>query len=150
MGWIELANELEAAHQHFMQITTQLTPVIREKKGACGEWSPKDIVAHLVGWDTEAVYFLGLFANGTGDTYDYSFDIDDFNASSVKSREKLSWDEVIHELVHAHAELQQIIKVLNTKDLVSNGGFGESLTGRKEDYLLHAEQIAVWLSTAGS
>lgn len=146
MGWIDLASELEATHQSFMQIATQLPPELREKKGVCGKWSPKDVIAHLVGWDTEAAYFLGLFANGVGDTYDYSFDIDDFNARSVKTRENLSWDEVIAELPHAHAELQQIIKVLHTKNLKSDGGFGKSLTGRKEDYLLHAKQLASWLS----
>lgn len=150
MGWIELASDLETAHQHFMQIATQLAPDICSKKGVCGEWSPKDVIAHLVGWDIEAVYFLGLFANGQGDTYDYSFDVDDFNASSVKTRENLSWDEVINDLTHAHAELQQIIKVLHTKNLKSNSGFGQSLTGRKEDYMLHSEQLAVWLSTADS
>ena len=63
MGWIELADELEVAQQHFMEIAAQLALVVREKRGVCGEWSPKDVMAHLVGWDREAVYFLGLFAN---------------------------------------------------------------------------------------
>lgn len=145
MDWIELAGELEAAQRHFMKIAAQLTPDIREKKGVCGEWSAKDVMAHLVGWDTEAVYFLGLFANGSGDTYDSSFDVDAFNARSVKTREHLSWDELIHELTSVQAELQQIIKVLQTKNLDSSGGYGNSLTGRKEDYLLHAGQLAAWL-----
>jgi hypothetical protein len=146
MGWTELAGELEAAHQYFMEIAAQLAPALREKKGVCGEWSPKEVIAHLVGWDTEAVYFLGLYTNGLGDTYDYTFDIDEFNANSVKTRESLSWDEVIHELAHAHAELQQVIKDLQAKNLESVGGFGKSLTGRKEDYMFHAGQLAVWLS----
>ena len=138
MDGIQLAGELEAAQKHFTKIATQLAPASREKKGVCGEWSAKDVMAHLVGWDTEAVCFLGLFANGSGDTYDTSFDVDAFNARSVKTREHLSWDELIHELTSAQAELQQIIKVLQTKNLDSSGGFGNSLTGRTEDYLLHA------------
>lgn len=150
MGWIELADELEAAQHHLMEIAAQLPPTVREKRGVCGEWSPKDVMAHLVGWDREAVYFLGLFANGAGDTYDASFDVDEFNARSVKTRENLSWDELNHELTHAHAELQQIIEVLHTNNLESNSGFGKALTGRKEDYMLHAEQLAAWLPTAAS
>lgn len=145
MSWTQLANDLNVSHQNFMQIAVQLPADLRGKRGVCGNWSPKDVIAHLVGWDTEAIYFLGLFANGEGETYDYQFDIDEFNARSVKTRENLSWDEVITSLSIAHTELQQMIMVLNAKDLNSDSGFGKSLMGRREDYIFHTQQLADWL-----
>lgn len=46
----QLAN-LTRAQSDFVQIANQLDPQKRNQPGVCGEWSPKDVVAHLVGWD---------------------------------------------------------------------------------------------------
>lgn len=146
MGWIELAHDLNTAHQDFMQVATQLPSTLREEKGVCGdEWSPKDVVAHLIGWDQAAVYFLGLFSIGLGDTFNPAIDGDKFNANSVHMRESLSWDEVIVELSTTYDDLQHIITILATHHLKSDGGYGHALIGRKDDYLFHTQQLRVWL-----
>jgi hypothetical protein len=147
MGWLELATELEAAHQNFVHVALQLDIRIHEKGGVCGEWSPKDVVAHLVGWDAEAAYSLGLFANGEGDTYDYTFDVDEFNDRSVNTRKALSWNRLMNDLSLAHHSLQEEIKALHAKKLNSDGGFAQWLVGRKTDYKIHTEQLELWLST---
>jgi hypothetical protein len=66
---MDLAGELDAAHQNLMGVATRLPPELRDKNGVCGEWSPREVIAHMVGWDKEAMYFLSLFADGRGDTY---------------------------------------------------------------------------------
>lgn len=147
VGWIALANELDVAHQHLMEIAAQLSPELRDKNGVCGEWSPRQVITHLIGWDREAVHFLMLFADGRGDSYDPDFDINDFNTQSVKSREHLSWNEVMADLGHTHVELQKIIVRLYFKDLPSDNGFGRALIGRIEDYQLHARQLAAWCTS---
>lgn len=146
MGWVELAHDLHTAHQEFMQVAGQLPSTLREAKGVCGdEWSPKDVVAHLIGWDQAAVCFLGLFSIGLGDTFNPDIDGDTFNANSVNMREGSSWDEVIAELTTTHDDLQHIITVLAAHQLKSDGGYGHSLIGRKDDYLFHTQQLRAWL-----
>ncbi len=85
---------------------------LRERSGACGEWSPKQILAHLSGWIVEASQRYRDFEAGdpTRRTYDWDTDYAIFNAQSVTEREHLSWDDTLTDLrkaVHSfslHAE----------------------------------------------
>lgn len=146
MGWIELSSELDMAHHKFMEIANQLDASIREKEGVCGRWSPKDVIAHLIGWDTEIIYALDLFARGDGETYDNQFDIDNFNKQSVNSRKNLTWGNIMNDLSQAHKGLQEIVIILNEKNMESSSGFGQALVGRKNDYEVHTNQFLNWLT----
>lgn len=145
MGWVEIASELDAAHQHFIDVAARLPADLREKPGVCGVWSPKAVVAHLAGWDREATHALGLFADGQGETYNPNIDGDAFNAKSVADREHLSWAAVLDDLAAAHAALQAMFQRLDAAGLDAESGFGRAMLGRKTDYDLHAGQLEAWL-----
>ena len=72
-----LAN-LTRAQSDFVQTGNQLDPQKRDQPGVCGEWSPKDMVAHLVGWDKSLLEFITDI-----DNFSPPHDIDQFNQHSV-------------------------------------------------------------------
>lgn len=140
-GWQELASELEAAHLQFVEVCKQLSPDLRNQAGVCGDWSPRQVVAHIIGWDVEAVHYLGLFASDNGEHYDPMFDVDEFNAQSVSKRENQSWERCMAELAAAHTALQHIITLIDIQRRDPSSGFARGLAGRIADYEFHTEQI---------
>jgi uridine phosphorylase len=68
----------------------------REKSGACGWWSPKQILAHFSGWITEGLKRYGDY--DSGDQSDLHYDDDSFNAQVVDARSALDWDATVAEL----------------------------------------------------
>lgn len=145
--WTALAENLLAAHHYFLEVAAKLDDSLRDKSGVCGAWSPREVVAHLVGWDAEAVRGFGLAASGQVETFvSVANDaIHDFNAESVASRRELSWEEVIEALKSAQQDLQGLIKDVDAQGYDAAGGFGMWLVGRRDDYVLHTGQLLKWL-----
>lgn len=144
-SWLELGVELEDAHQRFVRVCEHLSPDLYEKSGACGEWSPRQVVAHIIGWDVEAVHYLARFASDNGESYNPNFDVDEFNARSVGKRVDSSWEACLAELSRAHAAIQQIVRLIDAQGRDPSSGFARGLAGRIADYKLHTDQLAVWL-----
>lgn len=146
-SWTELAENLAQAYTTFIEVASQLDADLPNEAGVCGEWSPREVVAHLVGWDAEAVRAFRLFANGDGDKF-VPPQVDEFNAQSVRSRQDLTWDETLSELQTTQQDLQEMIQVVAAQNLNSAGGFGEWLVGRKDDYEYHILQLQAWVHTS--
>ena len=136
----ELKVQFGLAHTDFIQVANQLDPKQHNQPGVCGEWSPKDVVAHLVGWDKSLKVFIVDIAN-----FDPPYDVDSFNNLSVKSRKQMSWDEVIEELESNFLDLEQAIVTIEPYMQIYNR-VKSWLAGRIEDYMLHRSQIEDWLS----
>src|SRR5712692_8930968 len=98
--WIGLQERLASASTTFLDMCLQLDPRYAEQKDVLGQWSLKDIVAHLIGWDREAARRFRLFM--AGPTEDLTYNVDEFNSQSVAARQHLSWDQVIEELRLGH------------------------------------------------
>lgn len=67
-----------------------------------GEWSLKDVVAHLTGWDQ---YFTSILrCLETGEKAPFWGNMADFNKASVEKRRALPWKAVYDEFVAAGDE----------------------------------------------
>ena len=135
----ELKVKLKFAHTNFVQIANQLDPKKHNQAGVCGEWSPKDVVSHLVGWDKSLKEFIEDVEN-----FDPPYDADNFNRLSVKSRKHLSWNEVMNELKTNFSDLEQAITTVKSQMKIYNRVMSW-LSGRIEDYELHISQLDDWL-----
>ena len=135
----ELHEKLDFAYINFVQVAHQLDPIKRYQAGVCGEWSPKDVVSHLIGWDKSLKGFIVDIEN-----FDPPYDIHKFNMVSVKSREHLSWDEVMDELETNIQELAQAIATVEPQMKIYDR-VQEWLLGRTKDYELHKNQLEDWL-----
>jgi hypothetical protein len=73
---------------------------LRDAAGALGEWTPREILAHLIGWVNEAQKRLGEIE--AGDRQNQHNELGDnfatFNAKSVEARAEQKWDETVAEL----------------------------------------------------
>jgi hypothetical protein len=135
----QLAN-LTCAQSDFVQIANQLDPQKRDQAGVCGEWSPKEVVAHLAGWDQSLLTFIT-----DNDNFIPPNDVEQFNQQSVQSRKHLSWPEIMQEMEANFRKLQQVVVVVSPEmkifDRVTSW-----LAGRTEDYVLHRSQLAAWVT----
>jgi hypothetical protein len=51
MNKTELIGELQKGYQKWQALLDQIGPVRMDQPGVNGDWSMKDIVAHLTGWN---------------------------------------------------------------------------------------------------
>ena len=141
-GWVALQNRLAAAFVTFLAVASRLDPAARERAGVCGVWSPKDMVAHLIGWDFEAARRLRAFV--AGPTVDITYDLDAFNAGSVVARQYLSWEQILAELQAARQTLQEAIAAVTDDDVAREPRIAAWVAGRSDDYEEHTAQLRQW------
>src|SRR5687768_9531985 len=105
--WMTAQTNLANAHATFQHVAAAIPLARREQGGVCGEWAPKQVAAHLAGWDREAARALLALVSGAPENFVVS--IDTFNRASVDARMHLSWDSTCLELRLAHEALQHAI-----------------------------------------
>lgn len=136
----KLQLQLTAAHAQFLHVVHQLKSTQREQVGVCGEWSPKDVVAHLIGWDSSLTQLIVDIEH-----FDPPYDVNAFNRQSVASKQHLSWTEVLTELESSFGALTQAIGSVDAEMKIYERVTGW-LVGRIKDYELHTHQLEGWLS----
>ncbi|HHY89459.1 MAG TPA: ClbS/DfsB family four-helix bundle protein [Chloroflexi bacterium] len=83
----------------------------RELPGAAGQWSPKDIIAHLTSFEDMLADLLGslLEPRPTPVLDFYIRDHEGFNLSTVEQRRPLSWDQVLAEYREAFERSRDLL-----------------------------------------
>lgn len=131
--------KLTQTQTKFVDVANQLSQAQQTKVGVCGSWSPKDVVAHLVGWDASLKQLIVDIEN-----FVPPYDVHQFNEQSVAVRQALSWQDVLTELQTNFAELQTAVPTV-TQEMKIYGRVKDWLSGRIADYELHTGQFEAWL-----
>lgn len=119
-------------------------PLERVKEaGVCGIWSVQQIVAHLAGWNREALSRFKEYQ--TADFAPKRYDFDSFNASSIEALSLFNWRETLETYQYTVDDLRDYIQGLLPLDLDPNHFYVRWLDGLNEDLDEHGEQIRVWL-----
>lgn len=140
--WMSARTNLAQAHATYQQVAAALPPDCRDQSGVCGQWTPKQVAAHLAGWEREAARaLLALLADAPEDLVS---DVDLFNRASVDARTHLSWEGTCWELRVAHEALQQAIAALIQAQRHA-AGYLSWIDGRIVDYAAHTGQLRAWL-----
>lgn len=116
----------------------------REQSGACGIWSPKQVLAHLSGWIVIANDRYDDFA--AGDPRNLYDDVDPVNARSVAERAHLSWDETVTELKTRITAFIQRAQALPNHMPTQDVRFQEWQDGLREDCAEHIEQLEAMIA----
>lgn len=132
-----------AAYEAFQAAAWALPIAWRESPGACGSWTPREVVCHSAGWEAEALRRLRALAADRA-LPDQDYDDDGFNAAHVAARRELSWVAALAELGIAHAALRAFLRTLAPADLAADRRFAEWLLGRASDFDDHAAQLRAW------
>ncbi|HEY7346721.1 MAG TPA: maleylpyruvate isomerase N-terminal domain-containing protein [Ktedonobacterales bacterium] len=140
--WTALQERLAAAYASFLEVCNHLHPGLHEQGTIDGQWSLRDLVAHLTGWDHEATErFWRFLAGPTEDTPYTSSEINAFNARSVAARQHFSYHQAIKELRSVHRGLEEAIAAVQPEDLAAQSGFVGWLEILSEHYEEHADQL---------
>lgn len=139
-----LRQELEVAHAEFVNVADQLNPAKRNQTGVCGKWSPKEVTAHLVGWDASLKQFIVDIEN-----FIPPFDVHGFNQRSVEARAEDPWEIVMAELAANFVELTEALATV-TSEMQIYDRVSSWLGGRIEDYRLHTGQLEAWIGESNN
>jgi DNA polymerase-3 subunit epsilon len=127
------------ASREFRTLLEQIPVELREKPGAAGTWSPRQIVAHACGWEQEGARRLRLVAENP-DLPDKTYDVDPFNAANVEIRQRQSWNATLDEFAKATHSLG-----LAAARLPHDARAREWLLNRTLDLEGHCDEMRQWL-----
>ena len=137
--WQALQQQFAAAFDMFLDVCAQIDPALQEQKVVDGQWSPKDLVAHLTGWEHEATERFWRFL--AGPTESIAYDDDSFNSRSVAARQHLTWNQTIRELKTARQSFLEAIAAITPDDLTQEPRFAQWLVTITEHYAEHTMQL---------
>jgi hypothetical protein len=115
--------------------------------GVIGEWSVKDILAHITTWEVEALKVLPLIIQG-GKPPRYSTQyggIDAFNAQMSRQKRSLSLDEVLRQFDEVHGQLIDRVQSAPEDLFTRETRFRRRLRlDTYSHYPIHARAIREW------
>jgi len=115
--------------------------------GVCGDWSIRDLIAHVTWWDGEALTHLPLvLEGGTPPRYSVTYGgIDAFNAMKTGEKQGLTLEEVRAEAAATHDRLLAYLRSVDPGRLKGNSRFTHRLRlDTYGHYPIHAAQIRAW------
>ena len=132
-------SEFESAFKQLIEVAENYPEALQTRAGACGEWSAREVLAHLAGWIVEALRRYPRYAIGTGNIQYYT---DAFNAVSVWSRQSKLYDEILDELRDVSVRLIDYARGLSETEITRNGErYAEWLTNLARDAHDHTTQL---------
>ena len=147
-----LIDKVDAAWADFHDAYAGLSDEEMLIPGVTGEWSVRDLIAHVTWWDVEAITHLPMVLEGKtpprySDTYG---GIDAFNAMKTREKADLTLDEVRHEANATHAQLIAWLERVPVDRLKGNSKFTHRLRlDTYSHYPIHAADIRAWRERRG-
>ncbi|HXD97086.1 MAG TPA: DinB family protein [Candidatus Acidoferrum sp.] len=137
---------LDQAWAAFRQSYAGLSDAELSEPRAVGEWSVKDIVAHVTTWEAEALQYLPLIAEGgRPPRYSRYGGIDAFNAQTTERKRGLSIQDVLRDLDDTHRRLVDLVQRAPTALLEGSTRFRRRLRlDTYGHYPQHAQAIRRW------
>jgi len=126
------------AYARFFELLETVPDRLQSQPGACGHWSPHDIVAHLSGWVIEAQRRYRRFPRGTGQVV---YNIDVFNQMSVRTRRGKPWGALVEELRRAVRTLTEKAQQLSPDQIARDDRYAEWLGIMAQDVQQHGHQL---------
>ena len=115
--------------------------------GVTGDWSARDIIAHVTWWEEEALKHLPrILAGGRPPRYSTTYGgIDSFNAQMAEQRRDLTLAEVLRQRDATHRRLVEYILSVPEDQLTQETRFRRRLRlDTYSHYPEHAEVIRKW------
>jgi hypothetical protein len=148
----QLLKKLDAAWMDFNESYAGLSESEVLEPGVTGNWSVKDIIAHVTWWDEEAIKHLPIILKGVRPPrYSVKYGgIDAFNAIMTERKKDLSLAEVLRERDETHRRLVAYIKTLPEEQFKT-----ETRVRRRirldcySHYRIHAKAIKKWRERKG-
>ena len=141
-----LARTLESAWKELEESYAGLPDARLLEPGATGEWSVKDVLAHVHTWQEEALEYLPVIAGGgTQPRYASVGGIDAFNARMAERKRDVPLAEVRQRLAAGQRRLVELVRSAPEDQLAGETRFRRRLRlDTYGHYRLHADAIRRW------
>jgi hypothetical protein len=147
MNHAQLIVRLEKAWDAFQAVYAGLSDEQLLKPGVTGDWSVRDILAHVSWWEQESLTHLPQILQGIrppryADLYG---GIDAFNAQMTDLRRGLSLSEVRQGLEETHRQLVAYVQSVPAEAIASETPFRRRLRlDTYSHYPIHTQAIREW------
>jgi hypothetical protein len=144
--------QFNAAYASFVDLVNSLSP--KGFLGSSGDWTPRDIVAHLIGWNYNIRQGCQQIQAGSQPFYhvDAPNDYRTLNAEFIARYNSTDRDGLLAELARGKAELLSYLESVDAHDWDKDFGakhyrggaatVSRSVESLTRDYLEHAVEIA--------
>ncbi len=114
---------LKYGHQTVHQTLNSFPATAWEQSGACGEWSVKDIIAHLASYEQVLVDIVTSFtAKDSTPTLDRFIEMgSQFNDYEVNKRKEKTMKDVLQEFNEAHSAVLSLLVAIPAETLRQTG-----------------------------
>ncbi len=114
--------------------------------GVAGDWSVKDVLAHVATWEEEALKYLPLIlSEGRPPRYASYGGIDAFNARMTEAKRRLSLADIQRRLEETHRELIAYLRRVPEEQFATETRFRHRLRlDTYSHYPLHTSMIRAW------
>lgn len=118
--------------------------------GVVGDWSVKDILAHVSTWEEEALKYLPLIVEGGRPPRYASYGgLDVFNAQMTAAKRGMTLAEVVRRLEETHRELIAYLRTVPEEQFTTETRFRHRLRlDTYSHYPLHTHMIRAWREQA--
>ncbi len=154
----QLIEELSASHSAWEALLGQVGEDRLELPGVVGEWSVKDLVAHITAWEQRILAWLEAIHNGTWPQppeWPVNLNEDGINAWIFAANRHRRLNDVLAESQLVFDQLRQGLDQLTEQDLTETGRFewlgknslAASIGGNSFEHVQeHGRQIRDWLT----
>ena len=149
----QLLNKLDKAWAAFKESYTGLSELQLTEPGVTGDWSVKEILAHVTTWEEEALKYLPLIIKGDRPPRYITYGgIDAFNARMTEQKGGLSLADVLRQLDETHGRLIDYVQSVPEEHFTRETRFRRRLRlDTYSHYPIHARAIREWRDrSAGS
>jgi hypothetical protein len=116
MNKFELLDWLQSEYRQWLAFLDQIDPTLMEQPGVNGDWTMKDMVAHLTGWNRWLVARLQAAQRGEPKPrppWPAQLQTEDeINAWLYESNRERSLPEILHEMEQIHQQIVAVIESL--------------------------------------
>ena len=143
----QLLSKVDRAWQDLKDAYAGLSDVEILEPGVTGDWSVKDVIAHVTCWEEEALKHLPrILADERPPKYsDVYGGIDAFNAKMIDQKRGLSLSEVIAERDDTHRRLVDYLQTIPEDQIATETRFRRRLRlDTYGHYPKHTEAILRW------
>lgn len=154
----DILRELAEARADLLDAIDGLSADHMRVAGVVGIWSAKDVLAHIVAWESEVVTALNQIQLGRVPSIMHIDDIDEWNDEQYHINARRLLEAIMDDLAGVHRMLYKMLEDFDERTLTDNRRFpwmeGESLVYLLEENVYlhereHADEIREWRNREG-
>lgn len=91
--------------------TLKMLPPAKENEIVTGEWTARDVISHLIGWDQHTIELVEAVFEG--EQLETIEDEDEYNQKVILENQQLTWEELVERFEDNSAHLLQSFEFMD-------------------------------------